>query len=149
MLSTKFDENTVFSFSWHQWNDIFDRPLVLNEPRIISWASKEIKTMNQNQFRFFLGIATIFMKDNDPNFFEDAELNDECELFRQIALSWDEGIKKYFKGSFENVSEARKKNKSKYRKKYVELCFQKTLFNKKDYFAVLCSEAFIEIYVNV
>lgn len=149
LLATKFDEKTVFSFSWHQWNDIFDRPAVLNESRIIYWASNEIKTMNQNQFRFFLGIVTLFMKDNDPAFFEDDELNDKCVLFRQIALSWDYGIKVYFDGSFDNVSEARKTNKAKYRKKYVELCFQKTLFSGKECFSGLCGEAFVEIYVNI
>ena len=149
LLATKFDEQTVLSLSWHQWNDIFDRPAVLNEPRLIIWASKEIKTMNQNQFRFFLGIVTLFMKDNDPTFFEDDELNEKCELFRQIALTWDDGIKTHFDGSFENVSEARKTNRSKYRKKYVELCFQKTLFSKKEDFIYLCSDAFVEIYVNI
>lgn len=149
LLATKFDEQTVFSFSWHQWNDIFDRPVVLNEPRIIIWVSKEIKTMNQNQFRFFLGIVTLFMKDNDPTFFEEEELNEKCELYRQIALSWDEGIKTHFDGSFENVSEARKTNRAKYRKKYVELCLQKTLFSKKEDFANLCLEVFVEIYLNI
>lgn len=149
LLATKFDEKTIFSLSWRQWNDIFDRPLVLNEPRIIEWSSREIKSMNQEQFRFFLGIVTFFMKDSDPTFFEIEELNEKCVLFREIVLTWNFGIKKYFDGSFENVSEARKKNKSKYRKKYAELCLQKTIFSKINDFQTLCMEAFVEVYVNI
>lgn len=149
LLATRFDEQTVFSFSWHQWNDIFDRPAVLNEPRIIIWASKEIKSMNQNQFRFFLGVATFFMKDNDPTFFDEDELNDKCVLFREIALSWDKGIKTHFEGSFDNVTEARKKNKAKYKNKYVELCLKNALFEEPNNYKTVCSKAFEDIYVNI
>ena len=149
LLATKFDEETVFAFSWHQWNDIFDRPTVLNEPRIICWSAKEIRTMTQTQFRFFLGIVTSFMKDNDPTFFDQEELDEKCILFREIALSWDEGIKLYFKGSFDNVSDARKNNKAKYKNKYVDLCFKNTLFETANNFREICLNAFIEIYVNI
>lgn len=149
LLATKFDEETVFSFSWHQWNDIFDRPAVLNEPRIIKWAAKEIKTMTQNQFRFFLGIVTAFMKENDPTFFEQEELDDKCILFRQIALSWDDGIKQFFDGSFENVSEARKNNRAKYKNKYIDLCLKNALFANLEDYKNICTEAFIAIYVNI
>lgn len=149
LLATRFDEETVFSFSWHQWNDIFDRPTVLNEPRIICWASKEIKTMNQNQFRFFLGVVTTFMKENDPTFFEEDELEEKCVLFRQIALSWDEGIGTHFNGRFENVSEARKNNKAKYKNKYVDICLKNALFENPENYKKVCSDAFIDVYVNV
>ena len=121
----------------------------MKEPRIIVWLANNLKPMNQNQFRFFLGIATFFINDNDPTFFEEDELNEKCILFKTISISWDRGIDEFFDGKFENVSEARKTNKSKYRKKYVDLCFSKTLFKSEDEFEQLCRESFIEIYVNV
>lgn len=149
LLAINYSEEIVFSFSWHQWNDIFDRPQVMKEPRIISWLANNLKSMNQNQFRFFLGIATFFINDNDPTFFEEDELKEKCVLFKTIAISWDKGIDEFFGGKFENVSEARKTNKSKYRKKYVDLCFIKTLFKSEDEFEQLCRDSFIEIYVNI
>lgn len=149
LLATKFDEETVYKLSWRQWNDVFDRPIVLNEPRIIEWVSKELKSMNQNQFRFFLGIVTTYMRDYDPTFFTYEELNERCVMFREIALSWDEGIKKFFDGLSDNFSEARKTNKSKYRRKYVELCLQKNAFSDNTDFKILCMEAFVDIYVKI
>lgn len=149
LLASNYSEETVFSFSWHQWNDIFDRPQVMKEPRIITWLSSNLKSMNQNQFRFFLGIATFFINESDPTFFEENELYEKCALFKTIATSWDKGIDKYFQGKFENVSDARKNNRTKYRKKYVELCFQNTLFLDQREYEIKCLEAFEQIYVNV
>ena len=149
LLAVNYSEDIVFSFSWHQWNDIFDRPQVMKEPRIITWLSTNLKPMNQNQFRFFLGIATFFINENDPTFFDDEELSEKCILFKTISICWDKGITTYFNGNFENVSEARRNNKSKYRKKYVELCFEKTLFVDQTQYESLCLDAFVQIYVNI
>ena len=86
---------------------------------------------------------------NDPTFFDDEELSEKCILFKTISICWDKGITTYFNGNFENVSEARKNNKSKYRKKYVELCFEKTLFVDQAQYESLCLDAFVQIYVNI
>jgi hypothetical protein len=121
----------------------------MKEVRIIEWLSRNLKPMNQEQFRFFLGIASLFIKDNDPTFFHEEELFDKCLLFKTISLSWDAGIKTYFEGYLHNASNARRQNKSKYRRKYVDLCFTKTLFSSADEYALKCLEAFAEVYVKV
>lgn len=149
LIATYFDEKTALKFTWHQYNDLFGRPIVFQYPVLFGWFAENVHDLTGHELREVLKIATAFGKTHDFDCFEKEELYEKMDLFLEIERQWWNGLDKYFKGEEKNMSEARRKQKTKYKGKYIEECLDSTRFKKRTEWAEVCDASFYNTYVDV
>ncbi len=119
---SSFSEEIAFKFSWRQWCEILDRSLIAKDSRLIDWLAINIDALREEDFRIFLLIINDYLKKTDTTIFSNEELHERYDSIFKIAESWRVFYKKYFDCRRYNLTRARKKSFSKYRKKYCQEC---------------------------
>lgn len=149
LIASAFPASSVEKFTWRQFNSLLDRPVVLRHPAVIFWLEENIEKITDNQLREILKILSAYGTEHDLDCFEDDALTAKMDLFYIIAKTWEVCFNQYFDGNEKNLSAARRKQKTKYKGKYIEDCLSETKFKPDDQWEPICSAVFVRHYVDV
>lgn len=116
---------------------------------MISWLEKNIDRISDNELRETLKTLSAYGAEHDLDCFEDDALSEKMDLFLAITITWERCFKKYFDSDEKKMSSARRKQKTKYKGKYIEDCLAETKFKTSDQWEAICETVFVRHYVDV
>ncbi len=140
------EKDTVLKLSWRQWQDILDRKNIREDKRIFTWLNKIEFKMKEQIWRDFTKTLNLYFKNVDTTVYEDEEILTDFDQLYVIVTEWVKLVRRHF-GKTDNMSNARKQNITKYKKKYYEDIIY--IMRMRDYTEIelVCDEMFQKHYI--
>ena len=125
---SQLEQETVEKLSWRQWQDLLDRTKNREDERIFNWIKTHEPKIKEAEWRGFEKGLNLFLDNKDTSVFEDEELFEVYEFILMMAQEWLSCFSTFSK---EHPKSAKIKSKTKWEKKYYELCFKCRKANKR------------------
>lgn len=136
---SRLDQKIVEKLSWRQWQDLLDRTANREDERLFDWIGVHEPKIKETEWRTFEKALNLFLKNKDTSVFSEQELFDIYEMILLMGQAW---ISKFSSFEKEHPKSAKIKTKSKWEKKFYELCFKARKANKKLLTDEACSVLF-------
>jgi len=143
-ILAQLDLEAVEKLSWRQWQDLLDRTVSREDPRIFDWIRCFIEKVRQDDWREFLKALNMYLKNKDTSVFTNEELFAIYDTLILMSMKWRILFAEFKK---DYPKSAKIKNKSAWSKKYYAKCFEMKKGNKRLIDDVLCNEVFYKLMV--
>jgi hypothetical protein len=120
---SKFDIDTVLSFTWRHWSELIDRSITLKDSRFIYWLKKVIHEISNSEFRMFLVGINLYLQNHDTTILNDDEIALKYDVFLKLVKIWSE-----YHNSKKSKAFKRLKDTTKNRKKFLEISYKNIKF---------------------
>ncbi len=149
LIATNFTKEEALKFTWRQLNSLIDRPIAMQHRFILEWCMDNIGSIKDQELREVLKAATAYGKNHDLDIFEKEDLYEKMDFFLAVEKEWQSGLNTYFSGKEKNMSAARRKEKTKYKGKYIQDCLAGARFAQRVEWHDICDQSFRKTYVDV
>lgn len=146
-LIAQFDEQIALSFTWSNWVDILDRSAATRDNRFVLWLAKDKKKIKY--LRDLLVAINSYMGKMDTEVFDDQEIEGIYNKLYVICDQFNKLFHKYFEGKREKLTDARRKNLKKYKKKYIDDTLLEGKFLSSLELNPLCEKVFKKYFVDI
>ena len=126
---SQIDQKIVEKMSWKQWQDLLDRKTNREDERIYTWIGIHEPKIKPGEWAAFEKGLNLFLKNKDTSVFEDEELFEIYEMIFSMGQAW---LRLFSTFSNNYPKSAKIKTKSKWEKKFYELCFKCRKANKNN-----------------
>jgi len=127
-----FGYDIAHALTYREWNDILARKKIRQDERIFKWFLDKKTNHESLNWRSLLPTLNSYLTKTDTSVFSDQELFAMYDKLHLIAYCFDNFVKEYGGKNKSNLTPARRKHFSKYKKKYISEALQSLRENRLD-----------------